>query len=158
MAATELVGGEPVYHFMQWLRLAGPFGAALRPFTNARPRLLHANEDVRLADSGYLLPVLDTMPMGFGTALTTSEDRILFESEGNIIFELQWADIRSYVIGPGAIFPEDEPRRFVQMRTGPKHFSYLLWVRPKNEEDWLTELVAHQVTEDTGPGGSPSTT
>lgn len=84
-AAVDLVGGEPVYHFTQWLRLAGPFGGLLRPFTKHRPLLLHTGEQVRASGVGYLLPLLHTMPKEDGTVIATSNDRVLMVSYGQII-------------------------------------------------------------------------
>ena len=144
-AATDLVGGEPVYPATQWLRLAGPFGGLTRLFTKHLPPLLQPGEQVRAAGRGYLLPLLDTMPKEDGTAIATSNDRVLMISYGQIIFEPRWSDVRSYTVGPGTLYAGDEPRSYLQMRTGPKNASYMLWVRPQNEDDWLRELHEHNV-------------
>ena len=66
--ATDIVEGEPVYHAMDWLRLAGPFGWLLRPFAKRKPHLLRGRETVRAAGRGYLLPLMSTQRSGEGIA------------------------------------------------------------------------------------------
>ena len=143
--AADLVGGEPVYDFTEWLRLAGSFGGPIRLFRKPRPRLLQPGEQVKASGTGFLLPLLSTMSIVNGTAIATSNSRILVVNHGRIVFEVPWRDIDGYSIGPGTVIAGGNARKYLQLTVSADKSSYMLWVEQQNEDEWLRELHTNKV-------------